>query len=382
MTTNITSLHYSKVDQKNYFQVFCQKNRSFFCSLLFIALLTFSSVLPNQTSNEQPQEQEAHITLEPTVKISSARLQSIMIGIYFLGMAYLYGNDATKEALKNQLEPNNLAKNVLYEYSTQLSSTFIHEYGHALAEKILFNNPSTIELNLLKPVAGKTISPHFSADQRKILSTLLSKSIAQQIAIYAQKHALDHKTLLVDNALLTKVVEEIPLSEDVLATIEAMQETNRYKEIIASLAGGSFGIIGHIVLKTIINKVTQANSLTSACKQALRFDHVILNHLCNMLLPFNGKNLEAQDQPHVIVENEELMLQILDHGGSDGLKVWSKLHVPQAIIKTVNDYGKALTSFCYLALTMSESSPEAKFPEKLMTAYANYFLEGYLHVKI
>jgi len=64
----------------------------------------------------------------------------ITIGLAILELCYLTGNQATKDILKSQLESKTLLKNLMLNYSQAYFALFSHEFGHAIAGKLLTNS--------------------------------------------------------------------------------------------------------------------------------------------------------------------------------------------------------------------------------------------------
>jgi len=330
---------------------------------------------------------------------SFIKLEKALLGCYLLGLLYATGNQATKESLKIQLRPKNLLKNVAYEYTTHLSSTFFHELGHALAAKYFFDSPINIHLGNSErtqskplislpgisidgfdPTIGHSEIPHMSQAQKTTVLELFQKTLTQHFTAYCQAHNIHPKILLTDKAHLASALQNLQLSDELLTTIQSLKEKNNYKTAIMLLAGGTLGITSHIVIKTILNKLKDTDrSLATAFKKALQPDSIILHNLRLMLIPSDSQGVI--DHQHVLVHNGHANLQF-GGSGSDGQQLWQILKIPASAIDTAKKYDWVPLILSWIGLATIESSPDSEIITKLLTVILNEFcLNGYLHIQ-
>jgi len=291
--------------------------------------------------------------------------QKIFLGCYLSAVLYTTATPEVQNLLVQQLSPKKLLKNFAYEYTTHLSATFFHELGHALAAKYFFNNPITIHLGSSQPTEQKAL---FSLSYKSNTVTIDSynptvgytknldffkKIVFQYISRYAQEHNLDLHELLTNKPALAQALQNFKLPDN-------FQE----KQAIIMLAGGTLGILSHIIVKTVLNKISKPNnSYAQALKKALQPDSIVMQNLYTMLIPSRSD----QDKQNT----------------SDGSKLWHCLKISPSIITTTENYADLLEFLSWVPLAINNGPGDTQTHTKILATLLNELcLQGYLNVKL
>ncbi len=309
--------------------------------------------------------------LRRNLGIKAPTLGQIAIITLAAELLVLMGSESTQQNLKEQITPLALLKNFITQYTSHATATFFHELGHAVATRLLTNQPTTIHLGNVQHqdpplldlgcIKIEGLSP--TAGTTSIESALTDKQVAaymgQQFGKYCKEHQLNAKAM-------TREQVETMLKELATTPHQTIAEKNRVKEAVILLAGGCTAIASHYLMKFLWIWAQQRiksnkTSWKTAAAQALAPDQIIIEQLLTMLWPNN-------------LDNNAL---------SDGGKLWRNcLEIDQGIINTASRIAPAVSLATGMVLTKKIKGQQPAAIDLLLLTLLNYQLYGYLHFSL
>lgn len=341
------------MDRKRFFQAFWKNNKL----AAFLCLLTFFKL---SAQNEQPFVQKhAH-----AIRI-----------VCLLELLFVTGNDTVQTALLEQAHPTKLIKNFVHEYGSYALVTFFHELGHALAAKIINNNPIAVHLGSNDPAAKPLISlPGISIDGLQpnqgyseysrfaVHKTAITQKFTDLLLAHCKKHALQLTNLSQEQR--SKLGHEIAASSDFMDFMNTIEQKNRRKTAAIMLAGSALGITAHVTVKTLATIITNTlqyknSTAMHALKKALEPDTIMLHQLLNMVIPFQT---EAEHE-------------------SDGKTLLKCCAVSPSIIEGLQTLAPVIDRLIDVGMSFKDSSAKIEGHSKLLLGLLNHELRGFLRLQ-
>lgn len=313
---------------------------------------------------------------------SSIALLKMLLSILTCELIALSADDQSKLILHEQYSGYNLLKNFADNYGSQLATTFCHELGHALAAKIINGDPIDIHLggnaSSGKPILSiggisldgfdprKGYSSHTAPhDNPTQVHAALDELVqaAGDFPANTPKQDTPQKNI-------QELVSQLRRSPAFQNLRKNIVQVNRKKQAVILLAGGIGGLIGRFATKAITHLVTHRDeigrlSFKESCSQAaahaLTPDHIYMNQLINMLVPFH-----------------------VEGGQSDATKFWDEcVGINSEVIKAIQSLapGVEFGGEFYLAHAQAVS-PYADTKTKALIALLNYLSGGLVHVHV
>jgi len=305
--------------------------KKFNCLILFLLLPI--ARLKSDDKISLKQEDEKHLLIESFNDFLVNK--AIPIGIA-LSYFYFFSDEKTQIKLQKQLTPNNLFKNFLQQYSLHLMAMIIHELGHALAAKILNNNPIQINIG-----SNKKRVPFFHLGPLSINGINPNEGYSKFKTPYQNL-----KTIL-------KITKEKNVDLDKEKLTELLKlDKKKYAEIY--LSGGIFSFLIFGFLKTFLtinNQSDDQNRINAT------LNSILLEQAFNALIPLS--------------EN------------SDAAKIWKNcLNLSDNIIETVSVLEPFIYRLVQFCLLHPNSSVQTNILDKIALLEINLSLKGFLRFDI
>jgi len=332
------------------------KKQSFITFLLSFCLLILPPVVKIQAEKITTQEEKRE---------GIAKYSRLILAGLFLELLYLTADEKTDNSLIQQAHLQSLLKNFAEQYASHFFATACHEFGHALTAKILQGDQINIHLGAnSKDKNGEALlsTTHLSLDGLMPTAghTIYSNpnNMAVKLLELAQQHckennielsALDKDELSI---LLHKLINS-PQAQEFTKDIPSIKK----KQAAILLAGGTFGIIGHYLLKTLIAFAKNKNS--SCFKEALTLDSITINQLFNMFIPFG----------------------MSEGSKSDAFKLYTQcFDVSPSMLEKISKITPLLpiAAESYLALHNGQDGGNAQLHSIILLALLNHQLRGFL----
>jgi len=324
------------------------------------------------------QPEHAYSGAEDRMDIPTSLLKTVM-SILICELLAISADEDSKRILNEQYKGYNLLKNIANNYGSQCIATLCHELGHALAAKAINGDSINIHLgsnsdssNSMLTFGGISIdgfdprkgysshsAPHDNpAEVHATLDQLVRTAgdvPTRNSAPHAQHHNIQE---------LIKQLKKSPAFQELKKNIIKINPT---KQAIILLAGGIGGLLGRFATKAITHLIINRDrsSLQESCSQAithaLKPDHIYINQLMNMLVPFH-----------------------VDGGHSDATKFWDEcVGINQDFIQAIQNIapGIELSGELYLAHAQAVS-PHADNKTKALIGLLNYLVGGFIHVHV
>ncbi len=298
--------------------------------------------------------------------------------LVFVSMA----NNETKTVLLEQVEPKNLLKNIAQEYCCSFITTMCHEFGHAGMAKLLNGDAINVHIGA-SPKAGT----------ENTSKSLLSLGGVHLDGVNPTTGYALYSTPLENAALSTEKILELTgdycSRNNIAVTKENIQDlikqavancdrqefvqhvpVSKKKQAAILLAGGMCGIIGNLLMKFGINFVRELIYNSSDCfkqklllsaKDTLTLDHITINQLFNMFMPF----------------------QTAGGGRSDASKLYAQcLHVPEEYLDAISPITPYCDMFAEWCLVYADRSCDSRVPvyDTVLITFLNYCLRGYVRL--
>lgn len=355
-----------------------------FCLLLFFLILG-NSLLRAQPNNINPQittpyEQVSTATAESSD--SSIALLKTLLSILTCELIALSADEHSKMILNEQYSGYNLLKNFADNYGSLLITTLCHELGHALAAKVINGDPIDIHVgsntNSGKPMLSiggisvdgfdprKGYSCHTAPqDNPAQLNATLDQLVQGARDFPANKSSQENRT-----ANIQKLVNQLRRSPAFQDLKKNIVQVNPKKQAVILLAGGIGGIIGRFATKAIshllthrdqIGRLSFKKSFSRAAAHALKPDHIYMNQLMNMFVPFH-----------------------VEGGKSDATKLWEEcVGINSELIQAVQNIAPGIEIGTELYLAHAQAiNPDADSRTKALIALLNYLAGGLIHVHV
>lgn len=228
----------------------------------------------------------------PTTRVSNNAL-ALLSACLALSNIYVNGSEHDKKAIRAQLQPLALAKNIITTFSTTALVTFFHEFGHAYTAYLLTGSPINIHLGknsfhksgtimrIGNGIAIDGFNPNIGYTNYNTLNTIDEHAIQQEIADYCSQH---HITNI--NSARSEIIS---LVKQLCGKQSAITNHQPYKEACITLAGGLCGLFANFCIK-FMQHSWHASKKTSYYTIAMRATSLNYNdyaQLINMLLPVN-----------------------------------------------------------------------------------------------
>lgn len=358
-------------------------SKRFYALLLFLTL--WNSQLSPQLNNTEHQGVIAHEQVSTGTAESSDSsivLLKMLLSILTCELIALSADEHSKAILNQQYSGYNLLQNFADNYSSQLITTLCHELGHALAAKII--NGDRIDIHLgSSSSSGKPIlciggisldgfdprrgyschtTPHDNPTQ---VHTALDQLVQAAGNLPTNKSTQNNQNKNIQE--LVNQLRRSPAFQDLRKNIVQVNPT---KQAIILLAGGIGGIIGRFATKAITHLVTHHNeirqlsfkeSFIQAANHALKPDHIYMNQLINMLIPF-------------YVEGNK----------SDATKLWEEcIGINPEVVRATQNIAPGIELGGELYLAHAQAiNPHADARTKALIALLNYLSGGLIHVHV
>lgn len=357
--------------------------KSFFISL-FLCLLIASPLNVHAEAFGPSNVQQEHSTIIDS-NLSIMALKGV-ICILLGEVLAISADQESKNLLAQQMQLTNLAKNMASNYGSLFVTTLCHELGHALASRILNGDPVDVHLganstdgNQIISFAGISIDgldprkgycnhaiPYENKDEvHNTLHQLIQMENDQTPLRQTPSLGQDNQT-----PNLQALINELRNSPDFQAFRKKIVKVNPTKQALILLAGGIGGMLGRFLTKTVTHLITHRTnnqaisfkqSLLQACTHACKLDHIYVNQLLNMLVPFNTGS-----------------------GKSDATKLWEDCAgISPSVIQAVQSIAPMaeVSSEQYLA-RIQAINPDATDQTKALIGLLNYLNGGFVRLHV
>jgi len=250
---------------------------------------------------------------------------------------YISAPPHVKEAFMKQLQPQALLCNLVTTYSSWFLAALAHEYGHALATKLLTGDECVIHLGTndaraeplikLGPVHIDSLNPRLGVTE----NTTQHERIYNKITSSVGKNG-SHEGLI-----------EFCKSKEFKDFLASIQPDRRARAVIL-LAGSFAGILVHHCLQAVINP-----------KHHRFLDSITMNQLLNAFVPNNT--------------NDAALI---------GVECLNIPHTTLAKLNCVTQYAM-LAGEVYCSINNPENTPDAPLHNAVVVGLLNFFLRGFLH---
>jgi hypothetical protein len=328
-----------------------------------------NSLQAQQPNSTAPQSQE------PQLDNKTAHLLLTILATEIGAIYYASSNQKQWDNFKHQLTLQELAPNLIITFIRAFLTTAGHEFGHALAAKILSDSKIDVHIGAtsqqksqgLIKLPGLTIDkfdPNSGYSNYKIPATNADQVFQKIKTAYCKKHKID-ETKLTSSDILEA------LQCDYAQELKKELKPNKLKNSLILLAGPIAGLLTNFLLRTIEILVKNKMALNFATHSS-SLKAQLLNALTQAIIP---------DALSVY----ELSVFFTPQTNSDGGKLLALTSLSPNKLKKLNAIADILAPFIHLGAQIGREflfenqNAGANILQKSVIGLVNYLLLGYLN---